>query len=84
MQVNTFYNAFRPKKMITLKSLKIDSRLHRRIKINAANLGIAIGLYAEALMTTALKMNDLVDTEIKRLEAENSKENATKDGPAKK
>ncbi|MBS1186907.1 MAG: hypothetical protein H6R04_925 [Burkholderiaceae bacterium] len=60
--------------MITLKSLKIDSRLHKRIKINAANLGIAIGLYAEALMTTALKMNDLVDMEIKRIEAESAKE----------
>lgn len=59
--------------MITLKSLKIDSRLHRRIKINAANLGVAIGLYAEALMTTALKMNDLVNMEIKRLGEENAK-----------
>ena len=64
--------------MITLKSLKIDSRLHKRIKINAANLGIAIGLYAEALMTTALKMNDLVDMEIKRIEAENTKENSAR------
>lgn len=59
--------------MITLKSLKIDSRLHRRIKINAANLGVAIGLYAEALMTTALKMNDLVNTEIKRISEESAK-----------
>lgn len=60
--------------MITLKSLKIDSRLHKRIKINAANLGIAIGLYAEALMTTALKMNDLVNLEIKRISEENTKD----------
>ena len=59
--------------MITLKSLKIDSRLHRRIKINAANLGVAIGLYAEALRTTALKMNDLVNTEIKRISEESAK-----------
>ncbi|RJX31551.1 MAG: hypothetical protein C4516_06865 [Oxalobacter sp.] len=66
--------------MITLKSLKIDSRLHRRIKINAANLGVAIGLYAEALMTTALKMNDLVNLEIKRITDENTKATTTKDG----
>ena len=69
--------------MITLKSLKIDSRLHRRIKINAANLGVAIGLYAEALMTTALKMNDLVNTEIKRLGEENTKANSTKENAPK-
>jgi hypothetical protein len=69
--------------MITLKSLKIDSRLHKRIKINAANLGVAIGLYAEALMTTALKMNDLVNTEIKRLGEENAKANATKENTPK-
>ena len=60
--------------MITLKSLKIDARLHKRIKINAANLGVAIGLYAEALMTTALKMNDLVDMEIKRMGDESTKD----------
>lgn len=65
--------------MITLKSLKIDSRLHKRIKINAANLGVAIGLYAEALMTTALKMNDLVDMEIKRMGDENAKDAADKE-----
>jgi hypothetical protein len=69
--------------MITLKSLKIDSRLHRRIKINAANLGVAIGLYAEALMTTALKMNDLVNTEIKRLGEENAKVNSDKESAPK-
>ena len=54
----------------TQKSLKIDSRLHRRMKINAANLGVAIGLYAEALMSAGLKMDDLVDAEIKRLSEE--------------
>lgn len=68
--------------MITLKSLKIDSRLHKRIKINAANLGVAIGLYAEALMTTALKMNDLVDMEIKRMGDENAKDAADKEASA--
>ena len=70
--------------MITLKSLKIDSRLHRRIKINAANLGVAIGLYAEALMTTALKMNDLVNAEIKRISDENMKGGASKEDAAPK
>lgn len=70
--------------MITLKSLKIDSRLHRRIKINAANLGVAIGLYAEALMTTALKMNDLVNAEIKRISDENTKGGASKEDAAPK
>ena len=65
--------------MITLKSLKIDSRLHRRIKINAVNLGVPIGLYAEALMTTALKMNELVNLEIKRMEEDNVKAGQTND-----
>jgi len=65
--------------MITLKSLKIDSRLHKRIKINAANLGVPIGLYAEALMTTALKMNDIVDLEIRRMEDESAKGGSAQD-----
>ena len=68
--------------MITLKSLKIDSRLHKRIKINAANLGVAIGLYAEALMTTALKMNDLVNLEIQRIADETEKNGASKETKA--
>jgi len=68
--------------MITLKNLKIDERIHKKIKVGAAQSGVPLGIYAEALITIGLSHQSAMKREIKNRLEINSQNGMSESGSA--